>query len=100
MRCNRIALNCANLLFYLLRHQLSQISIRVFEVVPPSVNTGLIGVERGARQQNDRGIAPDEVAKETLQGLRDDLFEIAIGIAHNLRNELGKMFGSSTVDSA
>jgi len=75
-----------------LRHQLSDTSIKVFEVAPPIVDTELDKGAREERQQDDRGIAPEEVAKETLQGLRDDQFEIVIGIANNLRQHPEEMF--------
>jgi uncharacterized oxidoreductase len=76
-----------------LRHQLAGTAIKVFEVAPPIVNTDLDQGAREERGQEDRGIAPQEVAKETLQGLRDDRFEIVIGLADNLRQKPDKMFG-------
>lgn len=75
-----------------LRHQLSDTSIKVFEVAPPIVDTELDKGAREERQQEDRGIAPEEVAKATLEGLRDDQFEIVIGMANNLRLDPEKMF--------
>lgn len=76
-----------------LRYQLSDTSIKVFEVAPPIVNTDLDRGAREERQQDDRGIPPEAVAVETLQGLRDDRFEIVIGMANNLRQNPDKMFG-------
>ncbi|MGB8658587.1 MAG: SDR family oxidoreductase [Candidatus Zixiibacteriota bacterium] len=68
-----------------LRHQLAGTGVKVFEVIPPTVDTEL---DRGAREergQKDRGIQPQEVAKATLKGIANDEFEIAIGMAQNLR---------------
>ncbi|MGA2820409.1 MAG: SDR family NAD(P)-dependent oxidoreductase [Anaerolineales bacterium] len=68
-----------------LRHQLRETSVRVFEVIPPTVDTNL---DRGARQgrgQAERGIQPEEVATATLKGLAEDEYELAIGQAQLLR---------------
>jgi uncharacterized oxidoreductase len=68
-----------------LRHQLRDTSIRVFEVIPPTVETGL---DRGRRERagfRDRGILPDEVAKGTLLALETDTFEAPIGGVDFLR---------------
>jgi len=68
-----------------LRHQLRDTSIRVFEIVPPTVDTGL---DRGRRERagfTDRGISPEEVASSTLQALESDTFEAPIGGVDFLR---------------
>jgi uncharacterized oxidoreductase len=67
-----------------LRHQLRNTSIRVFEVIPPTVNTDLDKGARDRRGQKDKGIPPFEVAKAVIDGLEKDEFEIAIGMAQNL----------------
>jgi uncharacterized oxidoreductase len=66
-----------------LRSQLSDTNVRVFEVIPPLVNTEL---HRGAeaRKQGARGIAPSRVAAAALQGMKKDRFEIRIGRARDL----------------
>ncbi len=69
-----------------LRHQLNKTPVRVFEVIPPTVDTGL---DRGARErrgQKDRGISAEEVAVATMQALKEDQFEAAIGRARDLRS--------------
>ena len=68
-----------------LRHQLKETSIKVFEVIPPTVDTELDKGARDERGQEDKGIPPSEVAKETLKSLEKDEYEIAIGMAQNLR---------------
>ena len=75
-----------------LRHQLSGTSIKVFEVAPPLVDTEFNDGARDERRQRNRGIAPEEVAKATVQGLEDEQFEIVIGMAHDLRLHPEKMF--------
>jgi uncharacterized oxidoreductase len=67
-----------------LRHQLKDTSIRVFEVIPPTVDTNLDKGARKMRGRADRGISPEEVAKATMLGLEQDRYEIAIGRAQGL----------------
>jgi uncharacterized oxidoreductase len=68
-----------------IRHQLRDTSIKVFEVIPPTVDTELDKGARDERGQEDKGIPPTEVAKATLKALENDEYEIAIGMAQNLR---------------
>ena len=67
-----------------LRHQLRDTSVRVFEVIPPMVDTNLDKGARGARGQTDRGILPAEVASAVLKSMANDEYEIAVGAAKNL----------------
>jgi uncharacterized oxidoreductase len=75
-----------------LRHQLSDTSIKVFEVAPPIVDTELDKGAREERGQEDRGIKPEEVAQSTLACLVNNQFEIVIGLANKLRLDSEKMF--------
>jgi len=68
-----------------LRHQLKETSIKVFEIIPPIVDTELHKGERERRGQKDRGIKPKEVALATLQALETDDYELAVGRAKSLR---------------
>jgi len=63
-----------------LRHQLKDTKIRVFEVIPPTVDT-----ELGQRPKR-MGIPPEIMAKATLEGLKNDQYEIAVEQAGNLRD--------------
>ena len=67
-----------------LRHQLRNTSVKVFEIIPPIVDTNLDNGERKARGQVNRGIPPGEVAKASLPALEADVYEIAIGMAQGL----------------
>ena len=69
-----------------LRHQLRKTSVKVFEIIPPTVDTDLDQGARAARSQAYRGIAATEVAEATLAGLENDDYEIAIGQAQGLRS--------------
>ncbi|MEJ2635289.1 MAG: SDR family NAD(P)-dependent oxidoreductase [Calditrichia bacterium] len=68
-----------------LRRQLRNTSIKVFEIIPPTVDTELDKGRRDARGQTDRGIDPREVARETMPALQADEYEIAIGQAQFIR---------------
>jgi uncharacterized oxidoreductase len=79
-----------------LRHQLRETPVKVFEIIPPTVDTEL---DKGARQrrgQRDRGIQPEEVAQATLRALAADEYELAVGRAQSLRtgarNEPERLF--------
>lgn len=67
-----------------LRHQLRNTSIKVFEIIPPTVNTELDKGARERRGQADRGIPPEDVAKATMKALENDEYEIGVGQAQNL----------------
>jgi uncharacterized oxidoreductase len=67
-----------------LRHQLRKTKVKVFEVIPPTVDTDLDRGARDRRHQEYRGILASEVAEATLAGLAKDEYEIAIGQAQGL----------------
>ncbi|MCL5031527.1 MAG: SDR family NAD(P)-dependent oxidoreductase [Bacteroidetes bacterium] len=69
-----------------LRHQLQKTCIKVFEAIPPTVDTDLDQGARRARGQTDFGISAAETAIEILNGLEKDEFEILIGGAKFLMN--------------
>lgn len=64
-----------------LRYQLRETSVKVFDVAPPLVETELHGAAKAKRDQQLKGVSPERVAKGTLQGIRKDNYEIAIGLA-------------------
>jgi uncharacterized oxidoreductase len=63
-----------------LRKQLTNTSVKVFEIIPPIVDTDLDRGARDKRGQTDKGILPEQVAKETIEAIAKDKFEIPIGI--------------------
>ncbi len=67
-----------------LRHQLKDTPIKVFEVIPPIVDTELDRGARAKRCQADRGIPVTQAASEIMKGLQEDLYEIPIAGATNL----------------
>lgn len=66
-----------------LRHQLRNTSTKVFEVMPPIVDTDIHGDARN--ELKNRSIPPSEVAKATLEALQRDEYEIVIGMSQVLR---------------
>jgi uncharacterized oxidoreductase len=68
-----------------LRHQLRGTSIRVFEVIPPMVDTEMDKGARDRRGQEYRGIPPSEVATDAMKALESDVYEVAVGQARGLR---------------
>jgi uncharacterized oxidoreductase len=79
-----------------LRQQLKGSPVKVFEIVPPAVDTELGKDTTGESDQEYRGIPPGEVAAATLQALKNDEYEIVIGEAKGLvegaRKDFGKTF--------
>jgi uncharacterized oxidoreductase len=66
-----------------LRHQLRDTSTKVFEVMPPIVDTEIHGDTRNTLKS--RSIPPSDVAKATLEALQMNEYEIVVGTAQGLR---------------
>jgi uncharacterized oxidoreductase len=79
-----------------LRYQLKDTSVKVFEIIPPMVNTELGKGSIQELPEEERGIPPFELAKEVLSLIQKDLYEIAIGESKGLvygdRNTQEKIF--------
>lgn len=67
-----------------LRHQLRNNSVKVFEIIPPAVDTELGKGTTGESGEDYRGIPPSEVAAATMRALKNDEYEIVVGEAKNL----------------
>jgi uncharacterized oxidoreductase len=77
-----------------LRHQLRETSIRVYEVVPPTVyDTELKGKPL---ERTEWAVSSSEVAVAVVKGLEEDTYEIAIGPSKtwmsSTKNELDQVF--------
>jgi uncharacterized oxidoreductase len=68
-----------------LRYQLRTTPVKVFEIIPPMVDTELDKGERDDREQEERGIPPSEVAAATMKGFKNDEYEIVVGEAEGLK---------------
>lgn len=73
-----------------LRYQLRDTSIKVFEIIPPMVNTKLGGNAMQEIPEEERGIPPAELATEVMQSFARDNYEIPVGEAKNLVNATKK----------
>ncbi len=80
-----------------LRHQLKDTSVKVFEVIPPTVDTELDKGTRDLRNMTYRGIPPSEVAAAMMKSLAVDEYECLVGQAKNLmeasRANFAEQFG-------
>jgi uncharacterized oxidoreductase len=70
-----------------LRQQLKQTSVRVIEVIPPAVDTELGHERRADKSESHGGIPVSEFIAEAMEGLEQDLDEIAVASAKNLREK-------------
>jgi uncharacterized oxidoreductase len=80
-----------------LRYQLSKTSIKVFEVLPPIVETELNMEYREKRGTGNKVIKADKCAAAIIKGLANDDFEIVNPALENLKTatlaDLNKLFG-------
>ncbi len=79
-----------------LRHQLKDTSVKVFEIIPPTVDTELDKGTRAQRNTSYRGIPPSEVAAAAMKALAENEHECAVGQAQGLldasRNNFAEQF--------
>ncbi len=79
-----------------LRHQLLKLGIKVFEVVPPAVDTELNPDGRAKRGNFKANLTPEEFVASVMKYLKDDVFEIGYGMTEKSirasREELDKSF--------
>jgi uncharacterized oxidoreductase len=67
-----------------LRYQLKDTAVKVFEIVPPAVDTELGKGTADEGDQEYKGIPPTEVAKAALAAMANDEYEIPVGEAKGL----------------
>jgi uncharacterized oxidoreductase len=67
-----------------IREQLAMVGIRVFEVVPPAVDTGLNPGGRARRGNFKANLGPKEFVATVMEGLRNDVAEIGFGMTAGL----------------
>ena len=79
-----------------LREQLLKIGIKVFEVVPPAVDTELNFDGRAKRGNFKPDLKPEEFVAAVIKGFKNDIFEIGYGMTEEFikasRKELDKSF--------
>jgi uncharacterized oxidoreductase len=67
-----------------LRHQLKETAIKVFEIVPPAVDTELGKGTTSDESEEYRGIPASVVAEATIKALANNEYEIIVGEAKGL----------------
>jgi uncharacterized oxidoreductase len=75
-----------------LRYQLRNTTIKVFEVIPPSVDTELGHERREDKTQSHGGIPVAEFLSEAMDALKNDILEAPIGQSKGLRTKREEMF--------
>jgi len=63
-----------------LRRQLEGTSVKVFEILPPIVETELHHAAKERRRPMPKGISPEKVAMDSIKAMEKDQYEISIGI--------------------
>jgi len=76
-----------------MRHQLRGTSVRVFEVAPPMVATGLSG-DRNRPEDDGSYMSPEAVARGIMEALAQDVYEVALGPAVGLHQQREALFGA------
>jgi len=79
-----------------LRQQLLKLEIKVFEVVPPAVDTELNQEGRAKRGNFKADLKPEKLMASVMKGFKNDVFEIGYGMTEGFikasRAELDKSF--------
>lgn len=75
-----------------LRHQLKNSGVKVFEIIPPSVDTELGHERRKDKNQTHGGIPTNEFIREAMNAIENDILEAPINIAKNLYEKREAMF--------
>ncbi len=76
-----------------LRHQLQNTSIKVFEIIPPAVDTELGSDRREDKTQSHGGLPVNEFIEEAMKAIKEDMLEAPIAGAKNLREKREALFG-------
>jgi uncharacterized oxidoreductase len=74
-----------------LRYQLKDTSVKVFEIVPPAVETDL-GKTSPDEESGYKGIPPSELAEAVIKAISKNQYEIAVGEAKGLVATVGPGF--------
>jgi uncharacterized oxidoreductase len=77
-----------------LRHQLKKTSVKVYEIAPPSTDTELGHQRRADKTQSHGGAPISEFLAEAMEGLKNDISEIAVGESKGLRAKREELFNA------
>ena len=70
-----------------LRYQLKETGIKVYEIIPPSVDTELGHDRREDKSQSHGGIPVAEFIEGAMAALKNDEYEAAVGMSAGLRKK-------------
>ena len=76
-----------------MRFQLRETPIRVFEIAPPIVQTGLSG-QRRRHEDGEHSMSATDVARGVVRALRNDRYEVALGPAAGLHKRREALFAA------
>ena len=77
-----------------LRHQLKNTTVKVFEIIPPSVDSELGHERRKDKNKTHGGMPVKDFIDETMEAIENDIYEAAISEAKNLREKGEALFNS------
>lgn len=75
-----------------LRHQLRETPVKVFEIIPPSVDTELGRERRADANQTHGGMPIADFISEAMKALENDTYEAPIGQAAGMRADPEELF--------
>jgi len=75
-----------------LRHQLRNTTVKVFEIIPPSVDTELGSDRREDKSQSHGGMPVNEFIEQAMHAIESDIYEAPIGNAKNSREKREVLF--------
>jgi len=75
-----------------LRHQLKNTTVKVFEIIPPSVDTELGSDRREDKTQSHGGMPVNEFIEQAMHAIESDIYEAPIGNAKNSREKREVLF--------
>jgi len=77
-----------------LRHRLRKTTIKVFEIIPPAVDTELGSDRREDKTQSHGGMPVQEFIEQAMNAIQNDIMEAAIGSSNNSREKREVLFGA------
>jgi uncharacterized oxidoreductase len=75
-----------------LRYQLKNTPVKVFEIIPPAVDTELGSDRRADKTQTHGGMPVDEFIAQAMDAIENDTLEAPVGPAVNLREKGEALF--------
>jgi len=75
-----------------LRYQLRKTWIKVFEIVPPSIDTELGSQHQADKSESHGGIPVCEFIDEAMRAIENDILEAPIGMAKGLHEKREALF--------